>query len=285
MQMYTVSGHQFYYYTFPSVEDFADVGRVEIVGTNPATALNKVTAVFTYTASSVQLEEINGKMSTFRNFPIGESEATPASSSLNFCDSYRAGTHNLQAMAKSVGTLNSCLILPIKLTSFSYSKYNRKVVLNWETAAEPDNVQFVVERSVDGITFETLNSVPGLGNNAVNRYQVEDASPRYVNHYRLKQVDAQGRIEYSKILYVKINDASPLHVLNTIVTDRVVFSVDASDKIAQTTIYNMNGQSMYTTKTKQSTNTVDISGWTKGKYIIRVVTTDGQAFTEQFVKQ
>lgn len=90
--------------------------------------------------------------------------------------------------------------LPVKMISFSAKKVSNEVLLNWETANEINNSHFEVEKSEDGKTFVKIGTVRGAGNSNItlsyvfNDHKISNAHTVY---YRLKQVDLNGRSEYS----------------------------------------------------------------------------------------
>jgi hypothetical protein len=98
-------------------------------------------------------------------------------------------------------------ILPIELVKFSARAVegNReKVEITWQTAWERDNDYFEVEKSRDGINFQSIARVQSKGNNgysnSVQHYVHYDEQPWLgKNYYRLKQVDFDGTTTYSKI--------------------------------------------------------------------------------------
>ncbi len=99
--------------------------------------------------------------------------------------------------------------LPVELVSFTAEVINDDVELNWVTATEENNDKFVVEYSVDGITFNTLTEISGNGTtNETSYYSYlhENAvNLGYeVLYYRLKQVDFDGTFEYSDIVAVEV---------------------------------------------------------------------------------
>ncbi|RNI31590.1 T9SS type A sorting domain-containing protein [Rufibacter latericius] len=98
--------------------------------------------------------------------------------------------------------------LPITLVSFEVKKVAEGARLTWATAAEKDNDRFVVERSVDGKTFEAIGEVKGAGNsNVLLKYSFLDRSPRtVVNYYRLTQHDYDGKAETHRTIYLVIKD-------------------------------------------------------------------------------
>ena len=97
------------------------------------------------------------------------------------------------------------LALPVELTDFSarLNEFN-EVELNWETASETGNEYFMVERSHDGKSWQILKQINGKGNSTErNLYKSIDTKPLIgYSYYRLKQVDFDGRISYSKIVSI-----------------------------------------------------------------------------------
>ncbi len=109
----------------------------------------------------------------------------------------------LQALVSTYeGSFNAPL--PVELSSFTSKLMNDKVQLNWSTKTEVNNFGFDIERSTDGISFSKIGFVEGHGNsNSEKNYSYTDApksSSKY--SYRLKQLDTDGKYEYSKIVEV-----------------------------------------------------------------------------------
>ncbi|GAB4331309.1 MAG: hypothetical protein OHK0038_06090 [Flammeovirgaceae bacterium] len=103
--------------------------------------------------------------------------------------------------------LNGNNPLPVTLVSFTGKAVNKTVVLDWVTASEFNNAYFDVQRSEDGVTFETIGRVNGNGTTNIRHdYQFTDVEPMLgVNYYRLKQVDTNGVSEYSKVIAVSFS--------------------------------------------------------------------------------
>lgn len=89
--------------------------------------------------------------------------------------------------------------LPIELLSFkSECKGNLGVELQWSTASEIDNSHFTLERSEDGIIWETFaDQILGAGNSSAEQeYTQMDNNPfRGLTYYRLTQTDFDGEKE------------------------------------------------------------------------------------------
>jgi hypothetical protein len=94
--------------------------------------------------------------------------------------------------------------LPVVLSHFSASRELNIIPISWTTTMEIDNKEFVIERSFDGTNFEAIATIPGVGNtsSATNySYNVLNA-PEHSVFFRLKQVDFDGDVAYSKIIGV-----------------------------------------------------------------------------------
>lgn len=94
---------------------------------------------------------------------------------------------------------------PIQLSSFQLNPLGDDAIrISWVTAAEVNNEYFTVERSLNGVDFESIGTVAGAGNsNSPLSYQFTDR-PQYhgILYYRLKQTDFDGAYETFQILRV-----------------------------------------------------------------------------------
>ena len=101
--------------------------------------------------------------------------------------------------------------LPVELVSFSAFVKVNSVVLNWRTATEVNNYGFDVERKLINSDWTKIGFVQGHGNsNSPKSYSFADVSPiSGIVNYRLKQIDFDGKYEYSPI--VEVNVETPLN--------------------------------------------------------------------------
>jgi len=86
--------------------------------------------------------------------------------------------------------------LPVTLLDYNATLQNTGVVkLQWQTAAETDNKEFIISRSVDGQQFNVLGRVASFGNTTTgNNYVFNDKKPvNGINYYRLEQKDFDGK--------------------------------------------------------------------------------------------
>ena len=93
-------------------------------------------------------------------------------------------------------------VLPVRLVSFSGKRVEHQMLLGWQTTFESNSAHFVVEPSNDAHAFEAIGRVVSKGfSESMQGYGFTDEAPQKgTNYYRLRQVDRDGRFEFSKIL-------------------------------------------------------------------------------------
>jgi hypothetical protein len=91
--------------------------------------------------------------------------------------------------------------LPIELLEFNATRENDKIKLTWTTATEINSDYFTIERSRDGILFESINKTKAAGNStSIINYELYDEEPiEGISYYRLKQTDFDNSYTYSDI--------------------------------------------------------------------------------------
>ena len=100
-------------------------------------------------------------------------------------------------------------IIPVELSSFTGRYENEKVILEWTTSSELNNLGFEIQRKIFGknSNWEVLSFVEGKGTSSErNIYSFIDDSP--VNGtiiYRLKQIDIDGSYRILPTVSVDIN--------------------------------------------------------------------------------
>lgn len=95
------------------------------------------------------------------------------------------------------------VILPIELLSFeAYPVNNSYLELKWVTSSEVNNDRFEIQRSIDGINFEPIGYVDGMGTTNIETtylYQDKNVISNVLYYYRLKQIDFDGSSSFSNV--------------------------------------------------------------------------------------
>lgn len=172
---------------------------------------------------------------------------------------------------------NTSYALPITLVTFYGKNQKNKTELFWETASEINNEKFEIERSLNSFDFEKIGEIKGSGNSNENvRYSFDDLNtqglPEKV-YYRLKQIDFDGKHQYSNIVLVKkmYNPYEDISVKYNSSTQIVRVSLNnpefASYGIG---IYDLNGEQVIQANTEATYLDISTSDLAKGMYIVRV---------------
>ncbi len=96
--------------------------------------------------------------------------------------------------------------LPVELISFTASQSGNSVELNWSTATEINNLGFVVERKTSNSVWSDIGFVSGRGTITEKSFYsfIDNSITGNKYSYRLKQMDFDGRFEYSNIVEVEV---------------------------------------------------------------------------------
>jgi hypothetical protein len=162
--------------------------------------------------------------------------------------------------------------LPVDLVSFDADKLSaNSVKLEWSTTSEKYNKVFVLERSLDGIHFDSIASLEGKGTTDImNQYFYLDSNPyTTINYYRLKIVDNNGNYTYSSLAEVSFEENTIALAENTII----------SHLVSESTIYyvvlNSIGQLVqegnYVAREGVTEKEISLTNFSKGIYIVKIV--------------
>ncbi len=168
--------------------------------------------------------------------------------------------------------------LPIELLSFDVTNAKDKILLNWTTATETNNDFFQVERSLDGLHWNMLDTLDGAGDSKeLISYEYADLLPYHGrNYYRLKQVDFDGKFEYSSVKSVVFDYGSTLFPNPTTGIVNVISKDDNAD-LTEAHVYNTMGQllddKVTITVLSKTQIQVDLTHLPPGIYLIKTRTT------------
>jgi hypothetical protein len=91
--------------------------------------------------------------------------------------------------------------LPVTITEFKGQEKNMNIDLTWKVAEEKNLNRYEVQRSRDGVTFETIGLVFPREDAGHADYAFSDKNAAGgINYYRLKMIDNDGAFKYSNIL-------------------------------------------------------------------------------------
>lgn len=158
-------------------------------------------------------------------------------------------------------------VLPVKFISFNVTRISGGALIQW--TAEEDNVasRYDVERSNDGKTWTSVQSLNVTGN-GTNSYSVTDKQVVVGNvYYRVKESDNDGTITFSTTHTLKSGTtaASITRVQNTV----VVTLGSAAKQTVTVELISLNG-TIAGKQTVSVSGSAQINNTLHGLYIVRV---------------
>jgi len=185
--------------------------------------------------------------------------------------------------------------LPVKLASFTATLNNNKADLKWTTTTEINVSHFVIEKSIDGTTFNDAGVVLAYGN-ATDRtnYSFTDnlntTSAKLV-YYRLRSVDMDTKSELSETRIIRLSkeNSTSIAILaypNPVVNDlRITVPANWQNKSVVFEVIGANGNTLQKKEIAScgQTETLNVSQLVSGFYFVRV-NCDGQIAVQKIIK-
>ena len=187
----------------------------------------------------------------------------------------------------------SCVTLgpaPVSWHAFDGQASERGVELNWATATEINNAGFWLEKSFNGQQWEAIEFINGQGQSQVmSNYSAIDTKPfTGINYYRLKQLDFDGKYEYSRTIEVSFgSDLSAFRIYpnpsDTYLNYLLPFK-DNKEQLQSISIYNSQGQLVKQLIPDSFAQKISTASLPKGVYWLQFHTNYKQ-LKGKFVKQ
>jgi hypothetical protein len=176
-----------------------------------------------------------------------------------------------------VNTNCSISFLPVKVTDFNAAlTESKKVAIAFTIANEEKVKEYIIEKSKDGISFETALTLPPTNSNFQQTLHALDEHPFWgTSYYRLKVADINGQNALSKIVTVSNNVAKP--ELISLYPNPAKTNVDLKWYIPnkgnmQVEVYNVLGKKIMALSKKVDEgyymHTINVQEFTKGQYMV-----------------
>jgi len=175
----------------------------------------------------------------------------------------------------------SCIVTPLTLISFNAKRNTADVVLNWETVAEIDTKEFVIQKK-SGNDFIDIASVPTKNEASGAKYSYTDYNNTKETQYRLKMVDIDGKATYSDIRVVKAMSGTSDFIISPNPSKGEV-KVTLADISSSTNVQLIDNNGRVVKDVRiNNTNVISFTGLASGVYMIRVVNgNSGQSITKK----
>ncbi|MCC6725478.1 MAG: T9SS type A sorting domain-containing protein [Saprospiraceae bacterium] len=273
--------------------------------TSPSTPSITPTSSSIYTGQTVTLNVTNVDANTWYALldNSGVSYATSsyrtASTSFNIMTNTfnSAGTYNLKVTAdkltgcpasfSSTSITVIAALLPVEFVKIEAEKAREGVSVRWEVANEINVDYYEVQKSVDGTHFSTIGGVEAT---ASKHYALlDDAVDASVptHYYRIKQMDHDGKFEFSKVVSVANKQYATLKLVPNPAAYEVQVGITSAvdDERANLELIDSKGRVVVTQllTIQKGENTIllnDLAAMPRGQYAIRLRTSAGTTFAK-----
>ena len=189
--------------------------------------------------------------------------------------------------------------VPVMLMNFVGERRNKINHLFWTTASEINSKGFEIQRSSNGMSFNTIEftsskSVNGNSVSALNYEFLDENTPNVTAYYRLKQINLDGSFKLSNMIKIKGDGQSEITFSNSFpnpVKDKlnVVVSITQSENLT-ILVCDLAGKVviMKNEKITKGDNSIalNIESLSSGSYIIKFICVNGCEKTiQKFVKE
>jgi hypothetical protein len=175
--------------------------------------------------------------------------------------------------------------LPVRLLNFEAEKSGDHALLTWSTSQEMNNDYFQIQRSEDGIHFSDIGKVSGKGTTTSTQYYsyIDEKPFQGPTYYRLKQVDYDGKWEYSPIRVVFMKGTWLVYPKPT--TDNIhIIAPLLSEGNNTYSLFSIEGQELES-GTFSGQKTLDLSTYSAGFYVLVLKDSKGDAWIEKIPKE
>lgn len=175
-------------------------------------------------------------------------------------------------------------VLPVVLADLSVTASSCNGILNWKTASEQNVKSFEVEYSANGVSFTKAGTVQAKNSTSGSVYKYVNAQGTGRGYYRLKIVDIDGQVSYSRIVSVdtKCNGIKSVSLYPNPLTasQNLTVIVSGYEGSIKGEMVSMSGQVIRAYSLKNGTNTLPVDKLAQATYMLRV--TDAAGESESF---
>ena len=184
----------------------------------------------------------------------------------------------------------TCSLLPLTLVDFVGWNRGYNNALEWETVNEVNVKSFDIEKSADGIDFETIETLPAIGGSEYTSYSSIDESPYSTTYYRLKMEDWDAQVDYSETIRIQLEKNEVFNVFPNPVESLVNLSFNQTiAEPIQVEVLDAMGRFVFSQESNsvQGMNTleIDLGAFPAGVYILNLIRRDGAiAYRQKLIK-
>ena len=195
-------------------------------------------------------------------------------------------TGNSTTYSMALARYTNAFVYPLHLLAFTATKNGKSNLLQWQTAQEINTAGFEVQRSSNGINYNTL----GFVNAGTSTYHFVDDKPLTENnYYRLKIVDKDGSFTYSPVREITNSNAFTVTMYPNPVKNKMQVLVNSDkEQIIQWQIVSNEGKlvlsDQWAMQAGSSLQEISVAALAKGTYYLMVITKNKKQVAVKFEK-
>lgn len=185
------------------------------------------------------------------------------------------GSYKLKCMDGNRNTVYSPRLfvsnnsLPVTWKYFNVRTTDRhRPLLQWATSEEVNASHFELERSDNAVFYKNIKTIEAAGNSKATieyTYQ-EEFLPSGTYYYRIRQVDFDGKFDYSRVVTAKVEPSKVLTAYPNPVLD--ILNIESEKSLGNVEIINVAGMKLHTSFYNANSATLDMSKFPQGLYTI-----------------
>lgn len=194
--------------------------------------------------------------------------------------------------------------LPLTITNYELRIINeqslqgtKQSIINlWQTANEINVSHFNVQRSINGIQFENIGQIKAHNNN-LNEYEfIDNNLPLTVDsrpltlYYRIESIDKDGKKQYSEVKNLELGIRNSRIVVYPNPAKDMI-NIQSTEGVKEIQLFDMFGREISLPKIRNQNNgnniqlALNIQQYSKGVYILKVITNKSNVVSEKLIIQ
>lgn len=182
--------------------------------------------------------------------------------------------------ARSIQTISLDAVLVDVLAAnwlrFEAQQKEETVELVWEVQSDASTSHYEIQHATDGKIFQKIGQQESQ-HATIEKYRFSHRHPvKGENYYRIAEFDEQGKVSYSNIQQVDIDEltTAAIQLYPNPTTDKVVIDYQKITEQAVVQFWTMDGKLLMTKPMNDTQITYDVQHFPKGQYVVKVVDGD-----------
>lgn len=163
------------------------------------------------------------------------------------------------------------VVVPVSLYRFTGESRGCTALLKWSTASEQNSKHFEILQSTDGSNFSVIKIIPASVNSSTLKdYSYIASLTGKENYFRLRMVDLDGESKFSNVLSITGDcDQNIISVFPNPTNNSITITgLTGSNQLK---IIDGAGRVLSSTSTGNISETINLSAFAAGNYIVQVV--------------